>query len=258
MNSNLTNVDNCDHFINDGNLEEELPSQLHPLLPKSPFKMLITGTSGAGKTNLLICMILKMIVYDKIYVFSRHLLQDKYLFLKQHLENIESAMERTVGHKIKILEKWEETLDALPTVEDLDKEYRHLIIIDDHAEASKANMSKISDVFIRGRHKNISCIFLTQLYFQTPRAIRLNTNYLCIFESHNKREKTSLATELGGDLIKGKFQQIYKSVLSKPFNFLYIDNTTNKHSHRYRSAINGLYQGAEDDLEVSIDDFKSE
>jgi len=94
------------------------------------------------------------------------------------------------------------------------------------------------------------------LYFQTPRAIRLNTNYLAIFESYNRRELTSLTTELGSDLIKGKFQKIYKSVLSKPYNFLYIDNTTNKHSHRYRSSINGLYQGAEEDLDVSIDDFK--
>ena len=257
MNSNLTDVDNCDHFINDGNLEEELPSQLHPLLPKSPFKMLITGTSGSGKTNLVICMILKMLVYDKIYVFSRHLLQDKYLFLKQHLENIESAMEKSIGHKITILEKWNDTLDELPSVEDLDKEYRHLILIDDFACCNKSQMTKITDLFIRGRHKNISTIFLTQLYFQTPRPIRLNTNYLCIFESYNRRELTSLTTELGSDLIKGKFQKIYKSVLSKPYNFLYIDNTTNKHSHRYRSSINGLYQGNEEDLEVSLDDFKS-
>ena len=137
MNNNITHVDNCDTFIKDNNLEEELPNQLHNLLPKSPFKMLITGTSGAGKTNLVICMILKMIVYDKIYIFSRHLLQDKYKFLKQHLENIESAMEKSIGHKITVLEAWEDTLDKLPTVEDLDKEYRHLILIDDFAEASK-------------------------------------------------------------------------------------------------------------------------
>ena len=116
-------------------------------------------------------------------------------------------------------------------------------------------MTKISDLFIRGRHKNISTIFLTQLYFQTPRPIRLNTNYLAIFESYNKKEKSSLTCELGADLIKGKFQKIYKAVLSKPYNFLYIDNTTNKHSHRYRSSINGLYRGNENDLEVSIDDF---
>lgn len=258
MNNNITHVDNCDTFIKDNNLEEELPNQLHPLLPKSPFKMLITGTSGAGKTNLVICMILKMIVYDKIYIFSRHLLQDKYKFLKQHLENIESAMEKSIGHKINVLQKWNHTLDELPSVEDLDKEYRHLILIDDFACCSKTQMTKISDLFIRGRHKNISTIFLTQLYFQTPRPIRLNTNYLAIFESYNRREITSLTTELGADLIKGKFQKIYKAVLSKPYNFLYIDNTTNKHHLRYRSSINGLYRGNEEDLEVSIDDFITE
>jgi len=259
MDSNVLKVDNCDTFVKkDYDINDEIDNKIHPLLPKSPFRMLITGTSGAGKSNLVLCMILKMLVYDKIYVYSKHLEQDKYKFLKQHLENMEKAMEDMDCLKIKILEQWNNTLDNLPNIETYDKEYRHLVIIDDFATCSKKDMTQITNYFVRGRHHNISVIFLTQLYFKCNRDIRLNTSYLCMFNSFNRREITSLSCELGGDLPKGMFNKIYNAILSEKYGFMYIDNTTSDIPLRYRKGFDGICRTLLDLDGIVLDDFKIE
>jgi len=253
MNGNILKVDNMDVLVKES--KDDMNSQLHELLPKSPFKMLILGTSGAGKSNLLLCMVLKMIVYDKVYIYSKHLEQSKYKFLKQHLENMEDAIEKECGHKIKILEHFENTLDKLPKPETFDKDYRNLVIIDDFALTNKKNLDKIGELYVRGRHHNVSTIFLTQLYFRIPRDFRLNTNYLALFNSYNKRELNSLSQELGGDLPKHKFRDLYNTILSEPYNFFYIDNTTNDPMKRYRKNFDGLYKGHLEEAGVNIQDF---
>jgi len=255
MNSNILKVDNMDKLVNEE--VDTTNSQLHELLPKSPFRMLILGTSGAGKSNLLLCMVLKMLVYDKVYIYSKHLEQSKYKFLKQHLETLEDTIEKECGHKIKILEHFENTLDKLPRPEDFDKDFRNLVIIDDFALTNKKNLDRIGELYVRGRHHGVSTIFLTQLYFRIPRDFRLNTNYLALFNSYNKRELSSLSQELGGDLPKGKFTQLYNTILSEPYNFFYIDNTTNNPMRRYRKNFDGLYRGELDDAGVKIEDFVS-
>jgi hypothetical protein len=241
MDKDILIIDNMDDIVQDDVDENEgISNQLHFLLPKHPARILICGTSGAGKSNLLSVMLLKQLVYDKIYCFSRHLEQPKYKFLYNHISGIEDSLKKA-NLNMTILKAWENTLDKLPKVEDLDKSYRNLIIIDDFAVSSKKEMDKISDLFVRGRHKNTTIIFLTQLYFKCSRDIKLNCSHIILFQSYNKRELTSLAMDLGSDLPKGKFQELYNRILSKKFNWFLIDNTTNKKELRYREQWSGLY-----------------
>jgi hypothetical protein len=243
MNKDILEIDNMDDIVEaDEDEDDQSTNQLHFLLPKHPARILICGTSGAGKSNLLSVMLLKQLVWDKIYCFSRHLEQSKYLFLHNHLTNIEDSFKKS-NLNIKILEAWENVLDKLPKVEDLDKSYRNLIIIDDFAVSSKKEMDKISDLFVRGRHKNTTIIFLTQLYFKCSRDVKLNCSHIILFQSYNKRELSSLSADLGSDLPKGEFQRLYNTILSKKYNFMVIDNTTIKKELRYREKWNGLYSG---------------
>ena len=39
--------------------------------------------------------------------------------------------------------------------------------------------SKVTELFIRGRKKNISLVFITQSYFNVPKDVRLKITYFC-------------------------------------------------------------------------------
>ena len=63
--------------------------QRYIYLPDKPFRMLICGPSGAGKTNLLTNIILKpLIQYDKIYLYAKFFDQPKYEYLRDRLEEV--------------------------------------------------------------------------------------------------------------------------------------------------------------------------
>ena len=63
--------------------------QLHDYMPDRFFRMLICGKSGCGKTNTVLHMLIKpLIYYDKTYFYSKNLEQDKYTHLSEILERI--------------------------------------------------------------------------------------------------------------------------------------------------------------------------
>ena len=57
--------------------------QGHPCMPADVFRMLICGPSNSGKTNTLLHMLYELLEYDKIYLFSKNLHQNKYQSLLQ-------------------------------------------------------------------------------------------------------------------------------------------------------------------------------
>ena len=80
----LFNVENMDDLAKDKK-QSDKGAQIHPLLPKHPFRILMVGGSGQGKSNLLINMVYKpMVAFDRLYVYSSMIDQPKYKFLKRH------------------------------------------------------------------------------------------------------------------------------------------------------------------------------
>ena len=58
-------------------------------MPDRCFRMLICGKTGCGKTNTVLHMLLKPLnYYDKIYLYSKILEQEKYSRLSKILERI--------------------------------------------------------------------------------------------------------------------------------------------------------------------------
>jgi hypothetical protein len=248
-------IDNFDTIVNENEIKDVQEGQVHELLPKHPYRMLLLGSSGVGKTNILLNLLTKQLVYDRIYLFSRHLEQAKYKFLKKHLEDIEENL-KEAGINQKIIMAWENTLQKLPSVEDLDADYRNTIIIDDFAVTEKKNSKRIAELFVRSRHRNASVIFLTQLMFKCDRDIRLNCSHFILLQSHNKRELTSLSMDLGADLDKGVFKELYNKVLAIPYQFLLLDNTARGGDpKRYRIGFNRMYDGNLNEGPIDIDKF---
>src|SRR5277367_6464135 len=55
--------------------------------PSWPFRLLICGASGTGKTNVLVNLILQYLTYDKLYVYAKDLCEAKYAFLQDLFKN---------------------------------------------------------------------------------------------------------------------------------------------------------------------------
>lgn len=255
LSGNPLQTDNFDDIVNENEIKSIQDGQIHKLLPSHPYRMLLLGSSGVGKTNILLNLLTKQLVYDRIYLFSRHLEQSKYVFLKKHLEDIEENLKEN-GINQKIIMAWENTLQKLPSVEDLDADYRNLVICDDFAVTEKKNSKRIAELFVRSRHRNASVIFLTQLFFKCDRDIRLNCSHFILLQSHNKREMISMSMDLGADLEKNKFKELYNKVLSIPYQFLLIDNTARGNTkERYRMNFNKMYDGDLNSGPIEIDKF---
>ncbi len=61
------------------------------------FQLIMAGKTHSGKTNLLMFMLLKPIVYfDKIYIYTQNMHQDK----MQELIKIMEPISKTVGYNV--------------------------------------------------------------------------------------------------------------------------------------------------------------
>ena len=71
--------------------------QGHPCMPADVFRMLICGPSNSGKTNILLHMLYELLEFDKIYLFSKNLHQNKYQAL---LQDFAEQINPKVGYKV--------------------------------------------------------------------------------------------------------------------------------------------------------------
>ena len=59
-----------------------------PYIPDHPYRILIIGGSGSGKTNTLLNLINDQADIDKIYLYAKDIYEPKYQFLIKKRENI--------------------------------------------------------------------------------------------------------------------------------------------------------------------------
>jgi len=82
----------------------------------------------------------------------------------------------------------------------------------------------MTNFFLRGRHRDISCFYLSQAYTKIPKksAIRSNFNYLVIFREDliNLRQ---LHMEYVTDLSFEKFKHLCNECWRESYGFLVID-----------------------------------
>lgn len=180
--------------------------QLYDFMPNNCFRMLICGPSGSGKTNTLLHMILKLLYYDKIYLYAKNLDQGKYQQLIKKFKPINND----VGYDI-----IETSNDEIIPVNQLEGDNQKLVIFDDYI--CEKNQAPLIDYFIRGRHKNCSVIYLSQSYYKTPKDIRLNCSHFCIYDFPSNNERSMICRE------NNVSKEQYNRATSDPYSFIYID-----------------------------------
>ena len=73
---------NLDSITNENNKEH---NEKWSFVPDHPYRILIIGGSGSGKTNALLNLIKEQDGIDKIYLYAKNLSEPKYEFLiKKH------------------------------------------------------------------------------------------------------------------------------------------------------------------------------
>ena len=186
-------------------------TQLHPFMPDRFFRMLICAPSGSGKTNLLINMISKpLLFFDIIYLYAKNLQQNKYQYLLKKFE----PLSKKYGYNI--IEASDGEIIPLDEL-DNDDENQKLIIFDDYLNTGVKNDQEIRNYFISSRNKNCSCIYLSQSFYNTDKTIRLNCSHYCIFNLESKNEERRVCQELSIN------KDDYLSATKEPYTFLYLD-----------------------------------
>lgn len=101
-----------------------------------------------------------------------------------------------------------------------------MIIFDDTLLNEKYS-AIAAETFARGRHRGISCIFVTQnIYYPSKhfRIISLNSNYVFLFKIRDRKQLTYFANSfLSKDMIESFLMAYKKYVTNKKFGHIMID-----------------------------------
>ena len=151
-----------------------------------PFRMLIIGTSGSGKTNTtLLHLIDKFHPIDKIYLYAKDTDEEKYQYLINKREQVGI---KNLNDPHVFIEYSNDMNDVLEDINNYNKnrDKKVLMIFDDMiADIMRSEKFKVivKKLFIRCRKLNISIVFITQSYFRTPKDARLNSTH-CILKKN--------------------------------------------------------------------------
>ena len=150
---------NFDDYANENKTEHNLK---WPYIPDHPYRILIIGGSGSGKTNALLNLINNQPDIDKIYLYAKDPYEAKYQFL---INKRESTGLKHFNDPKAFIEYSNDMQDVYKNIaeNDVDKERKILIVFDDMIADminNKILNSIITELFIRRRKLNISLFSL--------------------------------------------------------------------------------------------------
>lgn len=205
---------------------EELNPTLAPQFDNSlgSFRMLVSGKSGAGKTNLIVSAIISnQMRFDHLYLYVRDPSQSKYQLLMLFISQLEQEWERERGERRQFATVITDPTRFVP-LDEIDSNLINLVIFDDML--TEKHQKTIEEYFIRGRHRGVNCIYLTQDYHKTSPTIRKQCQYFAIFGVSSKAELVQLSKDHSLEYDYKEFKQILNNATQPAPNFLLIDRRT--------------------------------
>ena len=188
---------------------------------KLPFRMCVVAPSGTGKTNFLLNLIKVFSARDgtfaDISIITRNKDEPLYNYLSGEFEQIQIK----------------EGMHSTPKLDDMDKRDNHLVVWDDLVLSK--NLNSVEEYYMRARKKNCSVVFLSQSYYDIPKFIRKNSNYLVLLDlGGSKREQTAILNEWSSDLDKDELKAVYNDAVSVPLRPLIITGGKVERNKKYR------------------------
>ena len=181
-----------------------------------PTNCLIIGKTNSGKTNVLMNLIAKNCVYEKIHIYTNNI-DDKYDWLKNKFKNDVFIYINEIDF------------------DKIDKNYVNLIIFDDLVFSNK----KISEFYCKSRKMNSAVIFIGHRYFKNiDRTLKNNIDYL-IFTQFDKKELNMLYQDINLNITLGEFQNINNDL--KRYEFIMIDKYNEHDFMKIRKNFDQIY-----------------
>lgn len=191
-----------------------------------PSRSVVVSPSGSGKTNWLLNFIALASrpcngkdsgTFHSIKIVTRDKKEPLYDYLA------------TLHDKIKI----EEGVESIPKLDTYDKDLQHLLILDD---LLLEDQKKICSYYIRARKKGVTCMYLSQSFFSTPKIIRQNCTYLILLRLSGERELSLILKETGVGLEKENLLNMYRYATDTKFSPLICDLEAPDDKKRYRKG----------------------
>lgn len=233
------------HMFQVGKARKDEPKLDQPLaakigvVPELNFRLLLTGPSNSGKTNF------GRWVIDKYYQgsFNRTLLMSPTAKIDpvwKDLKGLKKA-DRIEKLSIKPLKKLLQEQKAKVKSMGKAKASKALLILDDTIGNTQfINSPEFLQIFIRGRHFNISSIVMTQSYVKLPRSVRLQATHAVMFPSFRSEIERLYEDHGPYQLSKNEWFSMVMQACEKTdqeqWPFFYLD-TTKPVEERYRRCL---------------------
>ena len=168
---------NFDNYTNENKSKHNLK---WPYIPDHPYRILIIGGSGSGKTNALLNLIKNQPDIDKVYLYAKDPYEAKYQYLINKREKV--GLDHFNDPKA-FIEYSNDRQDVYKNIGkyNLGKKRKVLIVFDDMI-ADMINNKKlnpvVTELFIRGR--KLSIVFVTQPYFKVLKNVRLSSTHFLL------------------------------------------------------------------------------
>ena len=228
---------NFDDYTNE-NKTEHNPKWSYIL--DHPYRILIVGGSGSGKTNALLNLTNNQPNIDKIYLYGKDPYEEKYQYLINKREKV--GLDHFKDPRA-FMEYSNDMQDVCKNIEDYNpgKKRKVLIVFDDMIADMITNKKLnpvVTELFIRGRKPNISIVFITKSYVKVSKDVRLNSTHFFIMKIPNRRELQQIALNHSSDIDFKDFMKIYKKCTAEPYSFLVNDTTlSSDDSLRFRKNL---------------------
>ena len=214
---------NLDSITNENNKKH---NEKWPYISDRPYRILMFGGTGSGKTNALINLISEQSDIDKIYLYAKDLSEPKYKYL---IKNVDVGIQH-VNNSNAFIEcsNWMDGVYENINDYNPNRKIKILIVFDDviaDIMTNKKFQAIIKELFIRCRKLNISIVFITQYYFSVPKDVRLNSTYYLILKINSRKELQYISINHSADIDYKDFMKVYRECTKEPFNFLTIDTT---------------------------------
>lgn len=195
--------------------------------PTSHIRSLISGGSGAGKTNFLINMLLapKGLKFQQLILCTNTQNQHKYKFLNLILKEVPEI-------QFLVCSKFEDFPKVILPFS--------VIIFDDIDENDFLPI--IKTLFTRGRHYQIDVFYLLQSYASARKHfVRDNASFILSFAQDARNLYLIWRDHASADVIFPEFLKMAREAWRKPYNCLTIDKTKNIENGRYRSGLDRFF-----------------
>lgn len=205
------------------------------IFPENIF-MILAGSTGSGKTNLMLNFLLnKVLSYDHVMIYTTTSYQPVYKYLRDCNDHWKKTA-NTATDIVTFHDPSEEMLDP----SELDREKTHVIILDDVQNLREQKV--MTDYFTRGRHNNVNVFYLCQSLNQLKlHSIRQNANIFILFSQDKYTTKSFYDKHVSSDMKLEEFNNFCDKAWIRKHGYVVINIWESAECGRYLINYTQIY-----------------